>query len=120
MDLPDAKYGEQQAFQAAQAAAPMAADAGGMAAQPMGVTAPDLSGLIPMDAPTQMPDQPITAGMPDGDGAGSPFPSQQQLMTPEQAARMRSYLPTLILLASRDDASPATRQFVRQMRADLG
>lgn len=118
--LPDAKYGEQQAFQAAQQAAPMAADAGGLATQPGAPALPDLSGVVPMDAGTQMPDQPITAGLPMGEGPGSSMAPQKPTITPEEANRLRSYIPTLVLLASRDDAGPATKQFVRQLRAELG
>lgn len=118
--LPDAKYGEQQAFQNAQQAAPMAADAGGMgaAAQPSG--GPDMSNVIPMGAPTQAPDQPIQAGLPMGPGAGSTMAPQQPTLSPDDAKRLQAYIPTLVLLASQEDASPATRQFVRQLRAELG
>lgn len=121
MTLPDAKYGEQQAFQNAQQAAPMAADAGGMGAQAGApAQAPELSNIIPFGAPTQNPDQPITAGLPMGPGEGSINQPQPPSLSPEQAARLRSYIPTLVLLASQPDASPATKQYVRQLRADLG
>lgn len=119
-DLPDAKYGEQQAFQEAQQGAPMAESAGGLAAQGGAPTLPDLSSIVPMDAASQMPEQPITAGLPMGEGPGSDMAPQAPTVTPEQADRLRSYIPTLILLASRDDAGPATKQFVRQLRAELG
>lgn len=119
MDLPDAKYGEQQAFQQAQAAAPMAESAGGMGA-PAGVQGPDLSGIIPMGAPTQNPEEPLMAGMPTGPGAGSQFAPQQPTLNPQDADKLRAYVPTLVLLASQEDASPATKQFVRQLRAELG
>lgn len=118
--LSDARYGEQQAFQAAQQAAPMAETPGGNAAGMGAPALPDLSGLTPMDAPTAFPDQPITAGMPTGPGAGSINAPSEPTITPEQANKLRSYIPTLVLLASRDDASPATKQFVRNLRAQLG
>lgn len=120
MTLPDAKYGEQSAFQAAQSSAPMAADAGGMGAAAPQQMGPDPSSLVPMGAPTQNPGQPITAGLPFGPGAGSTMPPQQPTLTPEEAQRLRAYIPTLVLLASADDASPATKQFVRQVRAEVG
>lgn len=106
-DLPNAKYGENTAFRAAQQAAPMS---GGI----------DLSGIVPMGAPSQRPSEPITAGMPFGPGPGSSVPSGPGRLTPEQADRLRSYLPVLILLASQDDADPSTKQFVRQLRSELG
>jgi len=121
MTLPDAKYGEQQAFQNAQAAAPMAADAGGLGAfAAPGASGPDLSKIVPMGAPTQQPDQPIQAGLPMGPGAGSTMAPQQPSLSPEDAKRLQAYIPTLVLLASAEDASPATKQFVRQLRAELG
>lgn len=117
-DLPNAKYGENAAFRAAEGAAPMSES--GPVAAPAGGVPLDLSRIVPMDAPTQMPDQPITAGLPTGDGPGSTAAPQRPQITPEQAQRLRSYIPTLTILASSDDASPATRQFVRQLRAELG
>jgi hypothetical protein len=110
-ELPNAKYGEAAAFRAAEQAAPMSAS-------PM--LTPDLSGIVPMGAPSQRPEEPITAGMPFGPGAGSTGPALVSGMTPDQAERLRSYLPVLVLLASQDDADPATKKFVRQLRGELG
>lgn len=115
--LPNAKYGENAAFQAAQGAAPMSESGGGMGGA-MPALAPDISGLTPMGAPTQRPNEPITAGMSGGPGAGPALPPAP--MHPDTAKRLRNYLPVLIMMASRDDADPNTRQFVRQLRADLG
>lgn len=107
-DLPDAKYGEGQAFREAQQAAPMSAG-------------PDLSSVIPFGAPTQRPDEPVMSGLPTGAGGGSTLnPMGPGNLSPEQAERLRSYLPVLVLLASQDDADPATKKFVRQLRAELG
>ena len=108
-DLPDARYGENAAFRAAQQAAPMSG--GGV----------DLSNVVPFGAPSQRPEEPITAGMPFGPGAGSSLPPEGPgNLTPEQAERLKSYLPVLVMLASQDDADPATKRFVRQLRAELG
>lgn len=120
MTLPDAKYGEQQAFQAAQQAAPMSESAGGLATQGALPAGPDMSRITPMGAPSQLPDQPVTAGMPFGPGAGSTASPTQPSLTPAEVARLRPYVPTLVLLASAEDADPATKQFVRQLRAELG
>lgn len=118
--LPDAKYGEGQAFEQAQSAAPMSESAGGRGATPPAPAGPDLSSIIPMGAGSQFPDEDLMAGMPTGAGPGSTMAPQRPTLTPEQASKLRSYIPTLVLLASRDDASPATKQFVRQLRAELG
>lgn len=107
-DLPDAKYGEGKAFRDAQQAAPMSAG-------------PDLSSVIPFGAPTTRPDEPIQSGLPTGDGGGSSMsPQGPGNLSPEQADRLRSYLPVLVLLASQDDVDPSTKKFVRQLRAELG
>lgn len=81
---------------------------------------PDLSQIVPFGAPSQRPDEPITAGMPYGPGAGSTRVPGQKPMSPETAKRLRSYLPVFILLASSPDADPETKQYVRQLRGELG
>lgn len=73
----------------------------------------DPSALTPLDAPTARPDEPLTEGV--DQFTGTP-PSAMDESTRE---RMRTYLPTLLWLASRPQASEQTRQFVRQLRADL-
>lgn len=109
MQLPDAKYGEQAAFQDAQAGAPMA-------------TGPDLGSIVPMSAPTQRPQEPLTAGVSGGPGGGPsiPPPAAPGGVDPQDVERLRASLPVLILLASSPDASPATKQYVRQLRGELG
>lgn len=90
--------------------------AGEPAAAPMG---PDLSTLTPFGAPSELPDEPITAGLPGGPGAG-PSVSEPAAMTKETADRLRAYLPVFIMLASNPDADPQTKQYVRQLRGELG
>lgn len=116
--LPNAKYGEGAAFEQAQQAAPMSGDIGGV--MPGAAPGPDLSGIVPLDAPSQRPDEPLTAGMSGGPGAGPAVANRPSPMTAEQAAKVRAYLPVLVVLASRDDADANTKQFVRQLRAELG
>lgn len=67
MDLPDAKYGEAKAFADQQAGAPLA-------------QAPSMPEVIPLDAPTTRPDEPVTAGAPLGPGPGA------EILQPVQAA----------------------------------
>lgn len=119
--LSDAKYGEQKAYQEAQGAAPMSGDLG-MAPGGPAPAGPDLSSIVPFGAPSARPDEPITAGLSGGLGGGPAIPARpsQQTLNPETQARLRSYMPVLVALASQDDADPQTRQFVRQLRAELG
>lgn len=119
MDLPDAKYGENAAYRAQEAASPMAASnpavQGAQGFQPV-----DTSGLTPFGAETQRPDEPITAGMPEGPGAGGTDYQPQLGLDEAKQAQLRSYLPVLINLASRPDADPSTRALVVRLRAELG
>lgn len=119
-ELPNAKYGENAAFEAAQGAAPMSGDigSGGMAAS--GAIAPDLSGLVSMGAPSQRPDEPITAGLSGMTGGGPSIAQNPFPLSPEKAAELRSYLPVLIVLASQPNADANTKAYVRQLRAELG
>jgi hypothetical protein len=116
-DLPDAKYGENAAFRAAEQAAPMS---GGMASPGGPMLTPDLGGIVPFGDPSQRPDEPVTSGLPLGPGGGSVTPQTLSGLSPDQADRLRSYLPVLVLLASQDDVDPQTKKFVRQLRGELG
>jgi hypothetical protein len=113
-------YGDRKEMQQLQSGAPMSGDlgSGGMAASSAG--GPDLSQLVPLDADSQRPDESIFAGTPGGPGAGPSMMAQPSPLTDEQRERLRSFLPALVVLASRDDADPNTRRLVRQLRAELG
>lgn len=119
-DLPNAKYGENAAFRDHQAAAPMNGDLGGSIPSGGAAPGPDLSQIVPMGAESQFPDMPIEAGLSGGPGGGPMAPNAQSPLTPEQRDRLRSYLPVLIVLASRPDVDSNTKQLVRQLKADLG
>lgn len=100
--LPNAGYGESAQFEAQQASAPMA----GAPRSPV-----DTSGLVPLNAPTQNPQQDVTAG---ATVPGAPAqPDEFDIM------RLRNWFPALKALASRPDVSPATRQLVRQLEANF-
>lgn len=103
-DLPDAKYGEQAEYRAIQAGAPVS-----KTEEPRLV---DASGVVPLDAPTARPDEPVTAGAVTG----------FEPMVPDEAdtERLRTYLPVLKAIASREGSSQATRQLVRQLEQRLG
>ncbi|SRR6266540_1496421 len=118
-DLPNPDYGEQQTFRAAQQAAPMATAPGPQARPQDMVSAPDLSHVVGLGAPTQRPGEPVTAGADSGAGPGSDvlgLPS----VDPGDAGSiqyLRNSLPTLELMANMPMASTAFRQFVRRVRA---
>lgn len=90
----------------------------GGASAPM-APGPDPSSLTPFGAPSERPDESIMAGMSGGPGPGPSLPPSGGL-TPDQQERLRSYLPVFLILASSDDADPALKQYVRQLRGELG
>tara|TARA_R100001129_G_scaffold77933_1_gene53100 strand:- start:11924 stop:12337 length:414 start_codon:yes stop_codon:yes gene_type:complete len=69
MRLPDAKYGESKAFEEQQQGAPLG-DSGGANA-PLPLQGQQMSPNV--FAPTEIPGQPITEGVPIGEGAGPAY-----------------------------------------------
>lgn len=108
--LPDAAYGEQKTFHDVQQGAPMAeaGGAGGPAQPPL-----DMSRVTPLGAPTQNPNEPVTAGANAGAGPdASVLPQDAQTMQ-----YMKAMLPTLEIAASQPNASIEFRQMVRRLKA---
>lgn len=106
-------YGERQELENLQQAAPVSASPGG------DVGAPEMAdlteGLVGFDAPTQMPDEPVTAGAELGDG-----PGLEALGLPnapdEDMRRLVMYLPVFEHMANQPGSSKAARNFVRQLK----
>ena len=108
--LPNAGYGEQAQFQAAQQAAPMD--------QASGVQPADLSNVVPFHADSQLPTQPVTAGATLGEGPGQAALGLGQGDDPSVQA-LRDALPALELMANSPNAGFAFKQFVRRARAAM-
>lgn len=107
------KYGERQELEQLQQAAPVSASPGGDvgAPQPADITA----GLVGFDAPTQMPDEPITAGAAMGEGAG-PEALSLPNAPDEDLRRLVAYLPVFEHMANQPGSSKAARNLVRQLK----
>jgi hypothetical protein len=77
--------------------------------------------ITPLYAPTQRPDEPITAGIPMGAGPGPEVLGINQPMTDTDSDRQRliSYLPALEVIAQSPNSSQAFRNYVRILRANL-
>lgn len=76
----------------------------------------DRSQLIPFEADSARPGEPVTAGADAGAGPGSEMlgiPSDQQ---GDLQAILR-YLPTLEFMASQPNASPTTRAMLRRVKS---
>lgn len=106
---PGGEYGSRQEMESIQSGAPMR---GGGSTSPAASQAP-LPQPTPLDAPTARPDEPVTAGM-------NSFPeTRPNQMDDNTRQRLQAAMPTLLWLASQPKTSEQTRQWVRQVRADL-
>ncbi|MGW2169134.1 hypothetical protein ACWC1C_01225 [Streptomyces sp. NPDC001705] len=107
------KYGERQELEQMQQAAPVSASPGGDVGAPqMADVAADVVGF---DAPTQMPDEPVTAGAGMGDGPGMEalgLPNQPD----EDMRRLVTWLPVFEHMANQPGSSKAARNYVRQLK----
>lgn len=83
---------------------------------PQMVSPADLSNIVPMDAPTSQPDQPVTAGAALGEGPGVDALGLSQEDDPA-VRNLRDTLPALELMANSPSAGFAFKQFVRRARA---
>jgi len=115
-ELPNAEYGEAAEYRSAQQGAPMAASGGGgEAAGPPPNPGAD---VVPFGAPSQFPDQPVTAGADAGAGPGSEALGLQDPSTAD-LKNLARVLPSLELIASSPFSSQTTRNTVRRLRSLL-
>lgn len=107
------KYGERQELDQLQQSAPLSASPGGDVGAPQ--MADVTADLVGFDAPTQMPDEPVTAGAAMGDG-----PGLEALGLPnapdEDMMRMVAWLPVFEHMANQPGSSKSARNLVRQLK----
>lgn len=107
------KYGERQELEQLQQSAPVSASPGGDVGAP---TPADVAAdVVGFDAPSQMPDTPVTAGADMGEGPGMEalgLPSQ----TDEDMRRLVTWLPVFEHMANQPGSSKAARNLVRQLK----
>jgi hypothetical protein len=112
--LPNAAYGEQKEFQEQQMGAPMAKSQGQRPA------VNDLmANVVPLNAPTRRPDEPVTAGVDAGPGPGREVlglksPTDAQL---EDLARISKYMPMMMQYADSPQSSGTMKAFVKYLRS---
>jgi hypothetical protein len=102
-------FGEGQAFMNMQKSASMAGS--GMMPEP----AP----IVPLNAPSQRPDEAVTSGADAGEGPGMSslgLGAKDVAANAESRAIMASYVPALLNIASQPGTSPETRNIIRQLR----
>lgn len=109
MEIPaNGKYGERKALQEMQTAAPMQGNPIPNVPKPT-VQAPKAQ-VTNLFAPTQRPDEPVTAGSTVGPG----FTPQQQL--PERFAMLNKYMPALQQLEDAKDTPETFKLFMNTVR----
>ena len=86
----------------------------------MGMAPRQTRAVTPLFAPSERPDEPVTAGIAMGEGPGPEVLGiNNNLDTQEDKDRMLSYLPALEVVAASPNSSQAFRNYVRQLRANL-
>ena len=121
MDLGSIAYGEGVETKAIQQGAPLARtpDVRGARASDVRAAAAQAP-VTPLFAPTQRPDEPITTGIPMGEGPGPEVLGINNNQDTEQdRIRLISYLPALEGAAADPNSSQAFRNYVRMLRANL-
>lgn len=101
-------YGEGQEMMNIQQSAPMAAT---------GMPAP--APVIPLKAPSQRPQEPVTAGANAGlgpDMSSLGLGARDVAANDEARATLISYMPALLQVASQPGTSPETRNIIRRLR----
>jgi hypothetical protein len=109
--ITDAAYGEQATFRADQQGAPMAASAN--QAEPMQGVDP-AAGVTPLGAPSERPDEPVTAGADVGPGPGSDIlglPSGRG-----EAKNLQKFLPAIERVANQPESSQTLRNLVQFLK----
>jgi len=114
------EYGSGVENAANKAGAPLAKTPDVRGARASEVRAAAQEAVTPLYAPTQRPEEPITAGIPMGAGPGPEVLGiNNNLDTQEDRDRMLSYLPALEVVAASPTSSQAFRNYVRQLRSNL-
>ena len=122
--IPGLPYGEGQEMMDIQSSAPLAA-APGIESSGMATMAPGTAAAPPVvgiNEPTMRPNEPVTSGAALGAG-----PGEEALglgMADANAdmnfkSQLAQYMPALVYIASRPNASPEARRVVSQLRAML-
>lgn len=101
-------YGDRKAMQEIQSGAPMAEATGAPAPAP-----------VPLTAPSQRPDEPVTAGAAAGAGIG---PEAAGIQDDEQGTleQLKPLLRSMETIANLPSSNPQFRSFVRKLRAKTG
>ncbi len=108
-------YGEATEMDQLQSSAPMS-DTSGLPA-PSGLPqALAGSGVVPMDHPTERPDEPATSGIDIGAGAGADAMGQRMASLPQDMQKLKTYLPLLAIHLDNENVPDSVRTLYRMIR----
>ena len=114
---PADQYGGAQDYHDVKTGAPMAQDSGSAPAMDFSsLFGNAASRVVPLNAPSQQPNTPVTAGAAAGPGVG-PEALNLQSMQGQDLQNLRAYLPVLEFMANQPGASWAMRNVVRQIKS---
>lgn len=112
--VPGMPYGEGQDFYDLQTSAAMGAPKSARNTQNARGANPR-SALVPLDAPSERPDEPLTAGNPMGAGPGAEILPTTQPVGAADSAALGKYLPQLRAIAAQPEAPNGFKAFVRYL-----
>lgn len=119
---PGGNYGDAQENLAIQSAEPLS-KSGVNLPQGRGGKAPVMPAnrpLTPLSAPTEYPNEPMTTGIKTGDGPGKEVMASPLMLAAqgnEDVAKLQALLPVYAKIAESPNATNATRNFYRWLRA---
>lgn len=120
MYMSGGEYGEGQEMMDLQNSAPMSkTETRPRASRARGARGGSAAGqqVTSLFAPSERPDEPVTAGMPFGPGPGETNRSSLSDDINEDAQVLVRYLPALEAMANSERGTPSFRRFVRYLRA---
>ena len=113
-DMPDAAYGEQAEFQEIQGGAPMAMDP----SMDPAMAGPSAPPPMPLGAPSMRPNEPLTEGVPYGDGANS-LAGIQNVME-EDMQVLAKYLPAMRNMSQQEGVPRSFQLFTKYLESYQG
>lgn len=109
-------YGENQEFATLQSAAPMSASRAAASPRARQREAAQGASATPLFAPTQRPDEPVTAGAPFGPGDGPEANPGMGEIAARDAKTLGRYLPSMMKMAEDPNTPEGFKRFVRHLR----
>ena len=118
VDMSGMPYGENAEFNTMQGMAPMSASPTARSSRASARSAGKGGGMsaTPLFAPTERPDEPVTAGAPFGPGDGAPMNPGMDNINKSDARSLVKYLPGMMAMAEDADAPEGFKRFVRHLR----